>query len=85
MLFATAALLLETLPLVVAHGHGDGEGSAAEEMDKQKVPQHQDVNGNGASSYWRLSEHAGLMYTHIALEMLAWFVVLPVGRLRSSW
>lgn len=32
-------------------------------------------------SYWRLTEHATLMYWHIALEILAWIVVLPVGKL----
>jgi hypothetical protein len=80
VLVATAALLLEALPLVVAHGHGEDEGSAAGEMDMQKGSRPQNVNGDGASNYWRLSEHAGLMYMHIALEVLAWFVVLPVGR-----
>lgn len=86
VLVATAALLLEALPLVVAHGQGEGEGegSAAGELDMQNAPQPQVVNSDGASSYWRLSEHANLMYMHIALEVLAWFFVLPVGRFWSS-
>lgn len=41
----------------------------------QPQPQHVDHSG----SYWGLSEHVGLMYTHIALEIIAWFVLLPTG------
>ena len=36
---------------------------------------------DGRQSYWSLSEYATLMYWHIALEILAWVVVLPVGKL----
>ena len=71
---ATAALLLELLPLVVAHG--DGDDHTKEGMDMPAAPQ--PVDG-GSRSYWSLTEHAGLMYMHIGLEMIAWFVVLPVG------
>lgn len=74
---ATAALLLEALPLVAAHGHGDESGEG--EMDMHDAPQPQVQNSDVPSSYWRLSEHVGLMYMHIALEVIAWFVVLPVG------
>jgi hypothetical protein len=54
---ATAALLLEVLPLVVAHGHGDGS-------DESSV----DTINDESRSYWILTEHVGLMYMHIALE-----------------
>jgi hypothetical protein len=39
------------------------------------TPQPQD---SGFHGYWSLSEHATLMYWHIALEILAWVVVLPI-------
>jgi hypothetical protein len=73
---AIAALLLEVLPLVAAHG------------DENDVPmdnaQQDLVDNDGASrSYWSLSEHATLMYWHIALEILAWIVILPVGEFSS--
>jgi hypothetical protein len=64
---ATAALLLELFPLVVAHGEDHHEGPV--QISDSGRPQ----------SYWSLSEHAALMYWHIGLEILAWIVVLPVG------
>jgi len=71
---AAAALLLGVLPLVIAHGehgeHGDQHGGDSVEMEQGAPPE----------SYWRLSEHTVLMYWHIGLEILAWFVVLPIGR-----
>jgi hypothetical protein len=71
---ATAALLLELLPRVVAHGVGHME------MSTPNAPQSRQEDGQ-PRSYWALSEHATLMYWHIALEILAWVVVLPVGKL----
>lgn len=79
MTLATAALLLEALPLVVAHGHGDESGPGG--VDAHHSPQPQVQNSDVPPSYWSLSEHAGLMYMHIALEVIAWLIVLPVGRL----
>lgn len=72
---ATAALLLELLPLVAAHGAGHGEDGMAMEVTEAPQPQ-RDAD---PSSYWSLSEHCGLMYAHIALEIIAWFGVLPIG------
>lgn len=74
---ATAVLLLVALPLVVAHGHGSETVGGGMEM--ADTPQPQVQNNDGPGSYWSLSEHTGLIYMHIALEMIAWFVVLPVG------
>lgn len=72
---ATAALLLELLPVVAAHG--------AEHMDMGAADTPQpSISENGQpGSYWSLSEHAPLMYWHIGLEILAWAVILPVGKL----
>lgn len=68
---ATAALLL---PLVATHGdeHMD--------MSAHDTPQPQTLNDGQSRSYWSLSEHAALMYWHIGLEILAWVVMLPVGK-----
>jgi hypothetical protein len=72
---ATAALLLALLPLVAAHGdeHMDmgGHEMAEPETQDDSLPR----------SYWSLSEYGTLMYWHIALEILAWIVVLPFGKL----
>jgi hypothetical protein len=71
---ATAALLL--LPLVSAHG--DDHNDASMDMHSTSQP----VEGSQSpGSYWSLSEHANLMYWHIGLEILAWVVILPIGKL----
>lgn len=69
----TAALLLELLPLAVAHGDDKAMDMSAHDMPKAQ-PQHPGFGG-----YWSLSEHTSLMYWHIGLEVLAWVVVLPVA------
>ena len=75
---ATAALLLHLLPLVVAHG--DEPHGETIDMSAHDAPASQPQD-DGRQSYWSLSEYATLMYWHIALEILAWIVVLPVGKL----
>ncbi|KAF2728437.1 integral membrane protein [Polyplosphaeria fusca] len=75
---ATAALLLELLPLVAAHGDEHSDGGMTADMSQAAQPQAAQ-DGGGPRSYWSLNEHSGLMYMHIALETVAWFGVLPVG------
>ncbi|KAF1920407.1 hypothetical protein BDU57DRAFT_508710 [Ampelomyces quisqualis] len=72
---ATAALLLlELSPQVAAHSDEHIDMSASR-------PQPKDHDQPG--SYWGFSEHVTLMYLHIALEILAWVVVLPVAVMLS--
>jgi hypothetical protein len=70
---AAAALALEFLPLVAAHGDGEAMDMGAHD------PPAQQPQDNGFGGYWSLSEHASLMYWHIGLEILAWTVILPVA------
>ncbi|KAJ4348156.1 uncharacterized protein N0V89_009528 [Didymosphaeria variabile] len=79
--FATAVLLSEVFPLVAAHGDEHNGGST--DMDMHDAPPPPAVDNGAPQSYWGLSEHASLMYWHIALEVLAWVVVLPVGVMLS--
>lgn len=73
-------MLLQLLPFVAAHG--DEHHSETMDMSVHNAPAPApQTHGNGYQSYWSLSEHAALMYWHIALEVLAWIVVLPVGKL----
>jgi hypothetical protein len=72
---ATAALLLELAPRALAHGDEHMNMSAHD------APQPQPHDGGEPASYWDLSEHVTLMYCHIALEILAWVVMLPIGKL----
>lgn len=78
---ATAALLLEVLPLVAAHGDEHNDGPMDMGMDMHDAPRPPVEDSGAPRSYWSLSEHATLMYWHIGLEILAWVVILPVGRL----
>ena len=71
---ATAALLLDILPLVAAYGDGDMD------MGAHDAGQPQTQDDGQPRSYWSLSEHAALMYWHVALEIVAWVVILPVGK-----
>ncbi|UPX19172.1 uncharacterized protein EKO05_0009442 [Ascochyta rabiei] len=77
---ATAALLLQLLPLVAAHG--DEQHGAKMDMSAHEAPAPQPQD-DAPQSYWGLSEYAALMYWHIALEILAWIVVLPIAVMLS--
>lgn len=71
-----AAAVLAALPAALAHGdddHMDMSMGVAE-------PEPQQVSDAASLTYFRLSEHTGAIYGHIALMLLAWIVVLPLGR-----
>ncbi|CAO2656168.1 Nn.00g049710.m01.CDS01 [Neocucurbitaria sp. VM-36] len=74
---ATAALLLEVLPLVAAHG--DEHDAEAMDMSTHDAMDTQSQDDGLPQSYWSLTEYATLMYWHIALEILAWVVILPIA------
>jgi hypothetical protein len=75
----TVALLLEVLPLVAAHSDKHNVGGMV--MPMSEAPRPPTLNSTAPASYWSLPEHTSLMYIHIALEVIAWFVVLPIGML----
>ena len=81
--YVLAAALLQVASTVVAHGH-DEHGSndmsdmnmgaahpptKAGEVDKYSLP-----------SYSGLDKHSDMMLAHIALMVLAWFFILPIGK-----
>ncbi|KAK3376010.1 hypothetical protein B0T24DRAFT_213445 [Lasiosphaeria ovina] len=66
-----SAIILGLLPGALAHGDDDmemGEGSDKPLPDDQYPP-----------NYFGLADHRGLIYAHIALMVLAWIFILPVG------
>ncbi|ORY12014.1 hypothetical protein BCR34DRAFT_537515 [Clohesyomyces aquaticus] len=78
---AAAALLLEAVPLVIAHGD-DNDGGYMD-MGAHDAPRPH-VHDNGSpQSYWSYPEHLGLLYMHVALEVIAWVVILPIGVMLS--
>lgn len=80
-LSAAAVLLLAALPAALAHGgeemaHGeqmqggdDSHAHVAEHTDQIEYP----------PTYFAHGEHGGLIYAHIALMVISWIIVLPVG------
>lgn len=75
-------MALGLLPLVFAHGAHEGSsddmnmnmnmshGAGEPKADPQSYP----------PTYFALADYAGLIYAHIAVMVLAWVFVLPVGK-----
>lgn len=89
-LIATPSLLLTSSVFVaVATAHGGdvvgmnmSSGVAVHGMhaaDQPKTGPSFD-DGKTAPSYWGHPEHVSLMYAHIFLMVLAWVILLPVGK-----
>ncbi|KAF2466711.1 uncharacterized protein BDR25DRAFT_317392 [Lindgomyces ingoldianus] len=76
---ATAALLLEVLPRVVAHGNDGGHI----DIGAHDAPRPQVQDNGRPQSYWSFPEHSGLIYIHITLEVITWVVILPVAVMLS--
>ncbi|KAF1843764.1 uncharacterized protein K460DRAFT_408089 [Cucurbitaria berberidis CBS 394.84] len=53
------------------------------DMSAHGAPNPQSQDNGQPRSYWSLSEHVALMYWHIALEILAWAIILPVAVMLS--
>lgn len=76
-LVVTALLLGALLPTALAHGGPEGamdmgggtNSSADEPLPEDQYP----------PSYFSHPEHRGLLFAHIALEVLSWVFMLPLG------
>ena len=73
--------LLSLVPAALAHG-GDDEGMdmnmggmGANKTADQPLPE-----GEYPPTYFALREHTAAIYGHIALMVLSWVLVLPVGK-----
>jgi len=81
-----AALLLCALAALAA-GHGDGHMDMSMDHVEQtsnptsapNSPKH--YNLYDEPNYASLEAHSGLMLAHIVFEVLAWFFILPIGKL----
>lgn len=83
-LLATAAVLGALLPAVLAHGdegmNMDGAMDGAMDMSAQEPDNDaQEYPPN----YFGHPEHRGILFAHIALMVLGWVFVLPLGE--SMW
>lgn len=85
---ASAALLCvvaAALPLVAAHGHDEPATAMAMNASPEHVaPQDQPLPDDWAiGSYYEHPEYSGWMTAHIVLMIVAWMIVLPVGKSES--
>ena len=74
----TSTAVLGLLPLVLAHGGGDGDHGELHGSDKLKD------ETEYPATYFAHPDHIGVIYSHIALMVVAWVFVLPVGKLHLS-
>jgi len=88
LIVASAALVLGLLvPSVLGHG-GDENMDMGTDMDMQSgmiigVTEPQ-PEVDFPQSYFSYPEHRGTLLAHISLMLLAWVVVLPIGKSASS-
>lgn len=79
--YAVAAVLLELAAQTVAHG--DDEQCHGNMCDMKKPDSHEGAgasNNQATPSYASLGMHGKMMLAHIALMVLAWFFILPIGK-----
>lgn len=74
LLVATA--VLAALPAALAHGDDDHMDMSIDVAEQEP----QQVSDAAGLTYFRLPEHTGAIYGHIALMLVAWIVVLPIGK-----
>ena len=78
-------LLLGAVPLALAHGDESNEsgmdGMGAEMAHLTSASSVAALNSSTVDqqSYFTYQKHGGLMLAHIALMVVAWFFVLPIG------
>lgn len=82
--FALKALALVAIvgaiPTILAHGHGD-EGAI--DMDMSKEDPKPDPESY-PPTYFSHPEHVVEIYTHIALMVVGWVIMLPLGMTISA-
>jgi len=77
-LLASPAALLALIPFAL--GHGDEMGGMDGGMGMgMTTDQPQPEDGSYPPTYFTHPEHKGIIYAHIALMVVSWIFVLPVG------
>ena len=78
-----ATIFLGLEALAGPHGHEDDAGTMVPTVSAAHIrPTVSPWSGSmdeGPRSYYGYSEHAGLIYSHIGLMIVAWMFVLPLG------
>lgn len=77
-----AAWLFVSLANAIPHGDEDMNMDMGMEESHSEPPP--DTSGdNSPMSYFAYGKHSGTIMAHIALMVLAWCFILPIGRRRS--
>lgn len=76
--FAIAALL-GLASVAVAHGHDEDMNMDMGEPSMARPTITSGVNATVPQTYFRYSEHSGLMMAHIFFMTIAWVFILPIG------
>jgi hypothetical protein len=76
--------IIGALPLVLAHPHGGGHGGEEEmdDMDMVHAMVSEEPTPDPSASdatYFAHPDFKGAIYAHIALMVIAWVFVLPIG------
>lgn len=70
---------LAFLPTVLAHGDDGGGHDGDDHMDMGMDAGMDKPQDDYPPTYFAHPDHAGLMYGHIGLMVVAWVFILPVG------
>lgn len=76
---AGAALVLFT-QTALGHGHGSQEMTMDMDMSPAMNSTAPAAPKDYPPTYFAHPEHMGLIYAHVALSVVAWIFVLPVGK-----
>ncbi|KAF5018954.1 hypothetical protein F66182_9043 [Fusarium sp. NRRL 66182] len=79
----SSALLLVLLPVAVAVAHGGGSEHMDMDVGRGANTTQPSMDADYPDTYFTYTEHTGILYTHIALMVLAWVFVLPVAVMLS--
>lgn len=77
-LLASLALVGLVVPAVLAHG-GEAENMDMD-MGGANSPAEPPADAEYAPTYFALKEHTAAIYGHIALMVIGWVFMLPVGK-----
>ena len=86
LIIIAALVLLGATPPTLAHDHGGHMAANPVELDVSPSRPDLDLNAMNSSaalpqSYFTSPEDAGLLTAHIILMVIAWFFILPIGKI----
>ena len=79
---SVALVLLEVIPPALSHGGDHGSRTIGAKPAGISLPNSNATpTGASESSYFAHTDHRALILSHIGLMVVAWFFVLPIGKI----